>query len=169
MGLLIVNADFVGKYELPKNIFITDKIDKYIAQYEENYLRKLLGVTLFDLFKADVAGFAPVTDIYLNIFNPIYQDYNTELKISEGMKKMLLGFLYFEITRDFKFKQTMSGPAVNQSETSNIVDLAQANIYGRYNEAVNSYETIQWYIRKNKTATVYETFNGQCKTVASEW
>jgi hypothetical protein len=168
MGLLINRIDFAaGRYEIAQNTYTNNLIDAYILKYEEPYLIDLLGVTLFDLFKADVTAGAPGSPIYLAIFNPIREDYSREIKISEGMKIMLLGFVYFHIMRDMKFKSTLNGVVENQTEVSKQVTLTQTNLHSRFNESVFSYEVIQWYIEQNKTD--YPDYNGQCKDVVSQW
>jgi len=166
MGLIVKAADFTGKYTIAQTSF-TD-LDSYILKYEERYLIELLGVELFDLFKADIATpLSPPTDpIYLAIYNPIREDDSSCIRISEGMKEMLLGFIYFEYQRDIKFYSTPSGTVVGQSEVARESSGDENYIYGRYNEAVKSYNTIQWYIRDNETED-YPTFNGHCKQISS--
>lgn len=167
MGLIIVKADFTGKYKIAQNNF--SDIDSYISKYEELYLKELLGVELFNLFKADVVSYAPVTTIYLNIFNPISEDDtdNETIRISDGIKEILLGFIFFEFMKDDKFKATPSGIVAGQSENNRETSFAENNIYEKYNIAVNSYHTIQWYIEILNNKVDYPTYNGQEKDIAS--
>lgn len=166
MGLLIAKTDFTGKYKVAQNSY-TD-IDSYIEKYEEIYLAELLGADLFALFKADVNPTTkqPVTAIYLNIYNSFKTDEGNCLIVSEGMKKMILGFIYFEYVRDEKFKATMSGIVVSANEVSRESGFTEFNLYSRYNESIDTYDSIQWYICKNKTS--YTEFNGQSKS-RSHW
>lgn len=183
MGLLIFDTDFEkGKYKISQNAF-TD-IDSYIDKYEERYLQELMGIELFKLFKADVdtGTHKPVTAKYLSIYNPIAEDdqvFNADfyyfysycspcghIRKSDGLVEMLQGFIYFEYLRDQKVKQTPSGAVVGQSENSRTTSFEESNPYSRYNEAVGSYHTIQWFIFKNKQID-YPLFNGQRKQLAS--
>ena len=158
MGLIIVKEDFVGKFDLVKSI--NDKIESYIETYEESYLRELLGINLFNLYKADVANHLPVTDSYLTITNPLYVEQSGYSIVSNGIKDMLLGFIFFEYVRDNKIKQSMSGSVVNGVDSSNN-DFTQEFLFQRYNESIDIYKNIQLYIELNKST--YTTYNGFTK------
>lgn len=163
MGLLISKTDFVGKYKISQNTY-TD-IDSYISKYEEPYLIDLLGVELFDLFKAQVSSQVVAAGIYKDLYDPIREDDDSCIRISEGMKEMLLGFIFFEYMRDQKYKPTPSGKVTGQSELNRETSFEENNIYGRYNISIKSYETIQWYINEN--IDIYPTYNGQYKKIVS--
>lgn len=168
MGLLIKSSDFTGKYAIAQTSY--SSIDSYIAMYEVKYLTELLGSELFELFKTDfksVSPNAPQLDIYKNIYNVISKDdpgLCNELRYSEGMKIMLLGFVYWEYMKEDKFKPTPSGVVVGQSEVNREAGFTENNIYEKYNNAVKSYCTIQWYIRNNSES--YPTFNGIRKSLS---
>jgi hypothetical protein len=158
MGLLIKPEDFTGKNGIPQNTF--SEISAWIDKYEEPYLAKLLGAELFKLFKADITVYLPSTPIYQALFNPFKEDDGSLLRISEGMKEMVLGFVFFEYMRnDGKFKNTISGPQVNTGETSREVGYSEFNIWGRYNDSARTFQEIQWYIEKNSSD--YPDYNGQ--------
>lgn len=163
MGLLITSDDFTGKWDLAKSN--EDKIDEYIDEYEEMYLTELLGKDLFDLFKSDVdpVTLKPTTPIYLNIYNSFTENINGFIYSSEGLKKMLLGFIYFQYVRDNRVKQTMNGAVDQNTEVS-----TQSNytfLYPRYNQAVVTYAAIQAYILDNLTD--YQSYCGVHKRKAS--
>ena len=158
MGLIIVKEDFVGKFDLVKSI--NDKIESYITTYEESYLRELLGINLFNLYKADVVNHLPITASYLTITNPLFIEQNGYSIISNGIKDMLLGFIFFEYVRGNKIKQSMSGSVVNSVDNSNN-DFTQEFLFQRYNESIDIYKNIQTYIELNKT--IYSTYNGLIK------
>ncbi len=169
MGLLISSNDFTGKWSLAKSN--EDSIDEYIEEYEEKFLTELLGKELFDLFVADLSGYVadvsvgvPVDQIYLKIFNPFTEKIRGYVVASEGMKRMLVGLIYFYYVRDNAVKQTMNG-AVNQvTEVATTSD--NTFLYPRYNQAVVTYQSIQNYIMENKTAT-YPAFYGVVKRKTS--
>lgn len=163
MGIYVKDTDFKGKYTIAKNTY-TD-IDSYITRYEEGYLKTLLGSVLYGLFKVsiDVNG-VPTDPIYKFIYDPFSIDENHCQHESRGIKDMLIGYIYFEYIRDQKYKNTVSGTVKGQPENSSDPGFDQSNIYSRYNEAVKTYQQIQWYICKNKTT--YPTYNGAKKTLA---
>jgi len=166
MGLLIVKSDFVGKYALASSTKGNDNIDAYIAEYEEQILIDLLGVELFELFKADVNSGTkkPNTDIYLKLYDRLNFEYCNRLLTSFGIKNILLSIIYFYYVRDNKVKQTVNGDVNIQTEVSQPSD--QTYLLLRYNEAIMSYSVIQRYCLENET-DIYPTFKGTYKKIAS--
>lgn len=165
MGLLIVKGDFVGKYALATSTKGNDNIDVYIAEYEEQILIDLLGLELFELFKADVDSGTkkPVTPIYLTLYDKLNFNLCDQLLTSFGIKNILLSIIYFYYVRDNPIKQTVNGPVEIQTEVSQKVD--KSFLYLRYNEGIISYTVIQRYCL-DKT-DVYPTFKGTYKQVTS--
>lgn len=163
MGLLITDEDFVGKWKL--TLSNNDDIDSYIEEYEEKYLIELLGKELFDLFKNDVDSgtMKPLTPIYESIYNPFSLKINGCVITSDGMKKMLLGLIYFQYVRDNAVKQTMNGAVNQQTEVSTRSD--NTFLYGYQNTAVKTYKAIQYYIINNSSD--YPTFYGINKKFSS--
>lgn len=169
MGLLITEDDFSGKWELAKSN--SDLIGEYIEEYEEKFLIELLGKELFDLFKADLTGYVadisvgvPSNPIYTKIFLPFTEKINLCVVTSDGMKKMLLGLIYFNYVRDNRIKQTMNGAVEQQTEVS--IPSDNTFLYLRYNTAVKTYNAIQVYVYENRTL-VYPTFYGVTKKITS--
>ena len=158
MGLLISKNDFVATYALSKQI--EDSIDAYIDRYEKKYLVDMLGVELYKLFAADVNPVTkkPVTQIYLGLYNEIAEDYNNYIMRSEGMKSILLGFIWFEYVRATAYKHTPSGVVRMAVELSDSATWGDGFIQDKYNKSVNNYDVVQWYICENSTD--YETYNG---------
>lgn len=157
MGLIVEVADFTGRFQIPTD---NDRLNAVINSWEKYYLKQLLGIELYKLFAADITAHVPGTLIYQNIFNPIEQDFNQEILISEGIKIMLLGFLYWEYVREVEKKLSTVGFIANTSDVSKpiAIDFTQTN--NKYNDAVTSFETIQWYIR-DQNITTYPLYNGQ--------
>lgn len=160
MGLLVSKTDFVGTYALSQQI--QDTIDEYIDRFEVKYLSDLLGAELYKLFKADVVANAPAkvpTDAnYLLIYNEILEDYNGCVYHSEGMKSLVLGFIWFEYVRGTRQKHTPSGVVENDVELSLRPAWSAGYIQKKYNESIKNYELIQWYICQNSAN--YPEYNG---------
>lgn len=163
MGILISKNDFVGKYKLDKSI--NDNIDAYILEYEETILRNLLGNELFSLFLEDVDAETkkPESQIYLDIYNPLYFEENYTVYESNGMVKMLLGFIYFEYVRDIQVTVSTAGSKQLQSETAIAVEARHS--VQRYNKSIDYYTAIQEYCYKNRE--VYPTFRGTYRDYTS--
>lgn len=158
MGLLITTDDFVGRWELTTNEFTVPKLNSYIDLYEEKYLKELMGVELFTDFKDDVTNHVPVSAWFLAIYNPINSDENKGCPIvSLGLKAMVLGIIYYLYQRD-EFLPTITGLQKGKSETARNASIDEANVYGRWNEAVDSGLAITNYILDN--LTTYPNYNG---------
>ena len=67
--------------------------------------------------------------------------------------------------RDQKYKQTVSGTAVMDSENSVIIKSLHYNLTNNINRGIKSYQSIQCYIGDNKTN--YETYEGIKKEYSS--
>lgn len=159
MGLLIVKGDFIDTYSL--SISVSDKITPYIVEYEKKYLRELLGADLYTLFAASIVGVLP-TGVYLTIFNEINSDENGFLLHSDGIKKMLLGFVWYEYVVGTAYQHTNTGVVANVNEISINADFSLA--YKHYNKSIDTYKSIQYYIQKSVD---YPTFKGVPKRLIS--
>jgi hypothetical protein len=160
MGLLISKTDFVGVYGLSQSI--SDTIDPYILKWEKLYLRELMGAELYDLFVASFVGVLPTGD-YLTLYNEINQDVCGGLLHSEGMKKMLLGFIWYEYASGTAHKHSDTGIVAGTNEISVQADFSLA--YRHYNDSISTYKSIQYYIQKN--IRLYPTFKGVPKRLIS--
>ena len=157
MGI-VANTDFVGKYELNINQFNEDLIDAYILKYENYYLTQLLGASLSTLFIADLTAGVPSDADYLLIFNPLSYDFNNDTIISNGIKEMLIGFIYYNFIKDESQIQTSNGTVSPKGENSNKMMLNNIT-NSRFNDSVVTFEAIQKYIEDNRAT--YPTYNGQ--------
>ncbi len=161
MGLIISTTDFTGKNTIAKNNYTI--LETYIDRYEKKYLRDLLGATLAQSFIDDYSN-PTQADIYAAITDEFYLDDDMIIRSSRGLKEMLLGFVYFEFMCEQKVKPTITGLVIGQAENSNGVGGDTQYIYARYNEAIDTYNAIQWYISEHDTD--YDDYNGQCKSIA---
>lgn len=162
MGILINKSDFVGEYDLVKSN--SDNINAYIAKYEPKILRELMGSDLLALFQANLNNQIPTDPIYLDLYNPFVKEVNGCVLESEGIKTMVLGMVYFFLSRKAKIKASMNGPVENQTEVSQPANTTFLPL--SYNESVNTYRAIQQFCYANKAA-VYPTFIGVHKGYAS--
>jgi hypothetical protein len=158
MGILIDTDDFVGKWSIATDDYTDDHLNDYINTYEKRFLVFLLGSELFDLFQADLVAQVPQTARFISIFNEFYIDDGSCVFVSEGMKKMLLGMVYFQYVRDQSLKNTVSGTVRNQAELAT-QQPAFNSVVQRWNQSTDTFQNIQWYICDN--STTYPEYNGQ--------
>lgn len=143
MGLIINTSDFVGQWAIAQNSY--SQLSNYITQFERQYLYKLLGKELADLFITDLSNYIPQTTRFDNIYNAINEEINGCYMSNGGMKNMMLGFIYFEFQRYDKAKATIAGTFANQNENQREVGFTELNIWNRYNDAISSFKVIQEY------------------------
>ena len=151
---MIVNiSDFTGKYQLSTGMYDVTKLQDYIDKYEERYLIELFGANLYTEFMSDLLANVPQSPNFLKVFNPFYENLTfRQLIISDGIKEMLKGFIYFEYSKDLINQMTPYGNVRPISENSEPVSTLYSMIYTRYNESIRSYKAIQTYIQVNMNA-----------------
>jgi hypothetical protein len=155
--------DFRGKYVVAKNsIHVNEKLEQIIEENTLVYLSKVVGVELANLINADLVDGVPVNPDFLELYNPfIIQETNVffENKIysSIGMKKMLLGFVYFEIIKASKEEPSLVGGTIAPiTENSTQLPISQmANTI--FNESVYTAFAIQ--IKCEREREKYPTYH----------
>jgi hypothetical protein len=171
---IVLKEDFVGRWNVSMNKFGEEDFEDYIQSYSNEILLDLLGRELFDLFIADLttdpSGHqVPTTQIYIDIFEAIDISSNDlcckDKQQSWGMVDMLKCMIRFYWLRDMKYKQTISGTSVMDSENSVVIKSLHYGLTKQYNRGVESYQTIQCYIEKNSTD--YPTFDGTIREITS--
>lgn len=158
MGLLINKSDFVGRYALDKSV--SDKIDAYILEFEKKHIYDLLGKELADLLLADLVLQVPQTQRFIDLVDEISFVECNRLYYSFGLKKILLSVVWFYYTREIRINAGQNGSVINQSETAKS-DIPMTFIFGRYNEGIDSYNTVQRFCVAN--ILIYPEFLGVVK------
>jgi len=193
MGILINTDDFkneelYAKYYIPFNSNLCgseEQLEGYISRYEKRYILELLGVELGNLFINDLSNQVPQDPIYQAIYNPIekdlpnnkihyYEPYahkcgcQNQMILTNGMKSMMLGLIYFEYMRDQPYFKDLTGVNMKKSENSNRAKFYEWGIDQYYNESISDYQQIQYYIHieQNENGT-YSKFNGKYKGIAT--
>jgi hypothetical protein len=162
---MIINiTDFTGKYEIHSGLYDQSKLQNYIDIYEKRYLIELFGATLYNEFISDLDPFnVPESPNFLVIYNPFEIDTNVvspnQILISEGIKQMLKGFIYFEYLKDTTNQTTPNGMVIPSNENSTTATTLYSMIYTRYNEAIRTYRSIQYYIITNYNAPIGQLLN----------
>lgn len=169
--LIIQTTDFKdNEFALATDLTTTKPLlQATIDTYEKEYIWYLLGKTLGDLFIADIAAGVPTTARFIKIFDPLQeQDDNDTLRISRGIKKILLAAVYYHFIVNNQTEHSQSGITVPNLDTvkkvgfSNAVRAAEL----KFNELLDSVETIQWFCDEEDSAT-YPEYNGQIIDVKS--
>jgi len=168
--MIVQVSDFkVGKFELHSGIYDVPRIQAYIDKYEKRYLTELLGGDLYALFAADLilGSGTPTEPRFLTIFEALTIDLTWCILYSEGMKEMLLGFIYYEYTKDEIVQMTPVGNVRPVGQNSEVAGSLYTQIYTRYNDAVRTYRAIHGYIWKDPEGYDYADFNGMPKQMVT--
>lgn len=161
---IVQTSDFsTGKYKLAINRFTSSDVEAFITQREREYLIKLLGAELYALFLEDLSGTpsVPNDQRFTTIFNAGAWDYDTyNPTISEGIKEMLKGVVYYHYVKDNSAYHTITGLVSNNNENSTpeTNEKGAQYIILLYSRAMETYAAIQRYITEN--IDDYPEFNG---------
>lgn len=151
-----------GRFKLPFSSITSKDFDEYITEYEPKYLDDLLGCDLAALFIADLdADGVPQTAIYQTIYNKLCVDFCGQEYKSSGIKDMLTKFIWFEYSRDIEADNSDVGVQVSKGENQTKADFYASKGLKFYNEAVNNYLVIQYYICQN--INDYPDYKGKTK------
>lgn len=157
-------SEYIDRFEISQNIHTTPKLQASIDFYEPQYLIKLFGKELYDLFIADldpVTGL-PQTQRFIDVWDPIYieeqycfceHDLN-----SDGIPEMLKGFNYFEYTRKQSHQNTIVGNVRSDAENSSNIMNYNSYMIEIYNIAVLSFKTIRHILKTEPD--VYPEYKG---------
>lgn len=156
-------------YDIAKTIQVDTQLSSLIDSIEKDKLQDLLGCNLYDLFIADLTASTPQipqTQLFIDLFDEFCIDNNfCKRQKSQGIKDMLMAFIYFEWHRYNQNKSVANGIVLIDSENSHLANLASTNIYDKYNRGIESYQAIQFFIQEN--ITIYPDFKGVKKEFAT--
>jgi len=136
MSNILSITDFDGYRALAQNDKI-ELIETFLSQSEKKYLTDLLGAQLYTEFKAALDAGSPAQKwVDLRDGATIVHDDNTI--IFAGVKEMLIGFTYYDISRRLNIFLSSVGALVeetaNGSKASNAIFEAE-----KYNEGIEIY------------------------------
>lgn len=149
--IILQTTDFVGRYQLAQAVATNSILIDVINRFERIALYNLLGKTLADLLIADLSNGVPQTARFLTIFNAIYDDTDGAVYESQGIKSILKAIVYYEYLKETGTMHSQSGVNVSQNENATVLSPLSALRKGEQlrNEAIDSWETIQWYLEQN--------------------
>jgi len=156
-------TDFeAGKLQISTTCYTDGTLQLCIDQTEEKTLQDLLGCELYALFIADWD--APIAgefseQRFIDIYNPFCEDGNIcNIKRSEGVKSMLMNYIFFEYMRVQAFNNRTTGMNKTKSENSERADFNEYGLDAMYNTGVLTFEAIRWYICEN--SSTYPEYEG---------
>ena len=166
MGILITAADFTGENKIATDVFTSAELDAFIDLYEAKLLYQLLGIELYDLFIADLDNGVPQSAKYLTIYNAFVKQINDKMVTSDGMKVMLVKWVFFHYVRTQPQTNTIQGNTEAQGTINQPSAMSYTTLVIDYNKMIDTFKAIQTYIESVKDAD-YPTFKGVCKEYMS--
>lgn len=157
MSILQTSDFLTGEYKISKDCF--QDMQPYFDKYEKEALCDLLGAELYDLFIADLTAVTPQipqTQRFTDIFEEFKVDEGNWVIKSEGMIEMLKQFVYYRFMSDIINSKNSSGVSRIQTSTSERLAYNGYNLVQAYNEGVENYRAIQWFILDERTTYLEE-------------
>lgn len=163
MSRFVQITDFeAGKLQISATCYNDETLQLCIDQTEEKTLQELLGCELYALFIADWD--APIPGEFSELrFTKIYEPFCIDETIcgiirSEGVKNMLMNYIFFEYMRVQAFNNRTTGMNKTKSENSERADFNEYGLDAIYNTGVLTFEAIRWYICEN--SSTYPEYEG---------
>jgi hypothetical protein len=170
MGLILTIDDFeTGETKIALDPEQEIDLDEYIDKVENEYLPKLFGVELYNLFVIDwnsVPAGLPTDPRFAKVYDPLLEQNDCVLVQSVGMLEMLKTFVYYEFLRDDVTRSTTVGLERVIGENTESVTAIGHDITRRYNEGVDTFKTIQYFMREYDPET-YPEYKGVSISFAS--
>lgn len=152
MGLILTIDDFeTGETKIALDPEQEIDLDEYIDKVESEYLPKLFGVELYNLFVIDwnsIPVGLPTDPRFAKVYDPLLEQNDCVLVQSIGMLEMLKTFVYYEFLRDVNTRSTTNGLERVIGENTESVTAIGHDITRRYNEGVDTFNTIQYFMRE---------------------
>jgi len=162
MGMILNVSDFeFGRTKIALNPLQEIDLGKYIDSVESEYLPKLFGKELYDLFVADwdsVTG-VPTSARFTVVYDSFIEQNESVLIQSEGIKEMLKDIVYYLFVRDLPTRVTTVGIEIVLGENSDYVSAIKHDVTSRYNKGVDTFQTIQYYMKTYDKVT-YPEYKG---------
>jgi hypothetical protein len=162
MGILISASDFTGENKIATDVFTDAELDAFITIYEAKLLYELMGIELYDLFIADLVAGVPQTAKYVTIYEAFVKEIDDEMFMSDGMKVMLVKWVFFHYVRTQSQTNTIQGNTQAEGTINMPSAMSYTSLCIDYNKMISTFKAIQSYIESVKDAD-YPTFKGILK------
>lgn len=165
MSDILQIADFEeGIYTIPLAANQEAILQEYLNDIECEYLPRLFGVDLSDLFIADLVGGVPQTQRFIDVFDKFQVQpedcfIGDEIYQSLGIKELLKRIVYFFYIRGSFVRLTNNGPKITVSENSENPNPLFNEMFTRWNEAVDYWIAIQ-YRMSTEDPNTYPEYKG---------
>lgn len=160
MAIIVTISDFIGDFQLQIDTNTEDKFNDIRDEWTRDYIRRLLGVELGNLFLADFDANTPttLTARFQVIYDAFQEDYNYNIIESKGIQYFIKCVVWFYFVRQNNVVVSTGGNKSAKSQNSEPTNDAKW-MARTFNKGVDTSDAIQWYIRQNNAT--YPEYNGQ--------
>jgi len=159
----IESSDLAGYYKIAQDTYNAAISQRVIGEMRDPLIRRIFGAVMGNeiITYIDTIPTPPTNEEFDNVINAFQIDLECgEMIESIGMKKVLLGFIFYQRQCDMKSQaSSVGGEERPSTENSTIDRLPASKLIQRYNDSVRSIYAIQRYICEN--GEDYPDYNGQ--------
>lgn len=158
MATILEISDFKGFSNVKLNGNQVDRFNQIIEDNEFEFLSKMLGVELAELFKTDYIDNSgvPSEQRFKNLLKEMNTQWGRKAYTVNTIKYPLALFIYSIYFADGHVRQTTTGSKQTESENSKTPTVGS---YKHYNNAIVKGKAVQAFIQKN--ISDYPEFRGQ--------
>ena len=149
---ILTTDDFkTGETRISQNQFEKDNLKSYIKEIQEEYLKKLLGDSLYLELGAELP--TPTTKKLLNLLNGVVYTYDLKVYDYTGLKRMLQYLTYYYYTNDQDVQNTIIGNVAGQSRNSENLTANSTLAFAeeKFNKAIDYFKEAQLFIQYNNS------------------
>lgn len=148
MGYVLSISDFEnGSFRIPINPSQEYTLNEVIDSVENEYLPKLFGNDLNELFLNDLSLKLPTTQRFEDVFFPFTKQNDSVMIQSKGIVEMLKGFVYFFYVRDIVSRVTSVDVSSVIGENAEGVGAIKHDVVLKYNSSVDTFQTLQYFMQ----------------------
>lgn len=159
MANIVEISDFDGQFKISTDQYTEANFEAIRDAHQFDLIYEMLGATLGQAFidDLDVNG-VPVNPLFTALYEAFVLDNESEIVKSIGIKVMVRNYLFVKYARENQVLVAMTGNQESKQENSDSVK-SITWLVNKYNDAISTAQTIQWYIGENSAA--YPDYNGQ--------
>lgn len=170
MSRFVQISDFgSGEVKISTSSVTEVDLQTFIDTAELEVLQELFGSELYALFIADLdVNNDPQDARFIAVFDAFYDDTSNVAGWccgayrSEGIKKMLMRFIYFQFRREQPFINTSTGTITSERDNAKTSSGPEYGLITKYNLAVNSFQAIARKMILD--SATYPEYNGISKS-----
>lgn len=148
-SILTIDDFKAGETRISQNQFEKDTLKSYIAEVQEDVLKKLLGIELYLEFGAELPN--PTTQKFIDLLNGVFYTCGDNTFDYTGLQRMLKFFTFNEYVNDQDVQNTIIGNVSGKSRNSeNLGSNATLSFSEKKNnKGVDYYREAQKFIEEN--------------------